>query len=150
VCERAKAYVVAAEIVDRQASEVVAFVRAAVNRLGLADQEVEVVLGGGVLQAGNVRLLGGIEAGLREGGPRLLVHLATARAIVRSAPRALGDVPADCRIRAPRARPARREPGRLRARAKRARPRERVSRRRGRPRGGRPQAPVAAASRSRT
>ena len=44
---------VAAEIVDRQADEVVAFVRAAVNRLELADEEVEVVLGGGVLQSGN-------------------------------------------------------------------------------------------------
>src|SRR5207249_5159845 len=73
---------VAAEIVDRQAAEIVAFVRAAVNRLGLADQEVEVVLGGGVLQAGNVRLLAGIEAGLREVGPRLLVHVAASRPIV--------------------------------------------------------------------
>jgi N-acetylglucosamine kinase-like BadF-type ATPase len=75
---------VAAEIVDLQAAEVVAFVRAAVNRLGLADQEVEVVLGGGVLQAGNLRLLGGIEAGLREVGPRLRVHVAASRPIVGS------------------------------------------------------------------
>lgn len=75
---------VAAEIVDRQAAEVVAFVRAALNRLGLADQEVEIVLGGGVLQAGNVRLVGGIEAGLREVGQRLLLHVATSRPIVGS------------------------------------------------------------------
>ena len=74
----------AAEIVDRQAAEIVAFVRAAVNRLGLADQEVEVVLGGGVLQAGNLRLLAGVEAGLREVGPRLLVHVAASRPIVGS------------------------------------------------------------------
>lgn len=73
---------VAAEIVDRQAAEVVAYVRAAVNRLGLANHEVEVVLGGGVLQAGNVRLLGGIEAELREIGPRLVVHVAASRPIV--------------------------------------------------------------------
>ena len=84
VFEAAETDAVAAEIVDRQAAEVVAFVRAAVNRLGLADQEVEVVLGGGVLQAGNVRLLGGIETGLREVGPRLLVHVATSRPIVGS------------------------------------------------------------------
>ena len=84
VFETAETDGVAAEIVDRQASEVVAFVRAAVNRLGLADQEVEVVLGGGVLQAGNVRLLGGIEAGLREVGPRLLVRVATSRPILGS------------------------------------------------------------------
>ena len=84
VFEAAEADEVAAEIVDRQASEVVAFARAAVNRLGLADQEVEVVLGGGVLQSGNVRLLRGIEAGLREVGPRLLVHVASSRPIVGS------------------------------------------------------------------
>ena len=73
---------VAAEIVDRQAAEVVAFVRAAVNRLDLADGEVEVVLGGGVLQSGNGRLLGGIEAGLREVGPRLSIRVARSRPIV--------------------------------------------------------------------
>ena len=84
VFEAAETDDVAAEIVDRQAAEVVAYVRAAVNRLALADQEVEVVLGGGVLQAGNVRLLGGIEAGLREVGPRLVVHVAASRPIVGS------------------------------------------------------------------
>jgi N-acetylglucosamine kinase-like BadF-type ATPase len=73
---------VAAGLVDRQAAEVVAFVRAAVTRLGLADGEVEVVLGGGVLQSGNGRLLGGIEAGLREVGPRLVTRLARSRPIV--------------------------------------------------------------------
>lgn len=85
VFEAAETDDVAAEIVDRQAAEIVAFVRAAVHRLGLADQEVEVVLGGGVLQAGNARLLGGIEAGLREVGPRLVVRVASSRPIVGSA-----------------------------------------------------------------
>jgi len=75
---------VAAAIVDRQAAEVVAFMRAAVNRLDVADQEVEVVLGGGVLQAGNARLLGGIEKRLGEIGARLLVHVAASRPIVGS------------------------------------------------------------------
>lgn len=84
VFEAAEADSVAAEIVDRQAAEVVAYVRAALQRLGLAEEEVEVVLGGGVLQAGNARLLGGIEAGLREVGPRLLVSVATSRPIVGS------------------------------------------------------------------
>ena len=72
---------VAGELVDRQAAEVVAFVRAAVNRLDLANDEVEVVLGGSVLQSGNQRLLGGIEAGLREVGPRLSMHVARSRPI---------------------------------------------------------------------
>jgi N-acetylglucosamine kinase-like BadF-type ATPase len=78
----ADADAVAGEIVDRQAAEVVAFVRAAVNRLGLADDEVEVVLGGSVLQSGNRRLLGGIEAGLREIGSRLSLVVARSRPIV--------------------------------------------------------------------
>ena len=73
---------VAGELVDRQAAEVVAFVRAAVNRLELADDEVEVVLGGGLLQSGNRRLLGEIEAGVREVGPRLSVQVARSRPIV--------------------------------------------------------------------
>jgi N-acetylglucosamine kinase-like BadF-type ATPase len=73
---------VAAEIVDRQAAEVVAYVRAAVKRLESADEEVEVVLGGGVLQSGDRRLLDGIAAGLREVGPRLSVRVARSRPIV--------------------------------------------------------------------
>ena len=84
VFEAAETDSVAAEIVDRQAAEVVAFVRAAVHRLGLTEYEVEIVLGGSVLQAGNARLLGGIEAGLRQVGPRLLVRVSTSRPIVGS------------------------------------------------------------------
>jgi N-acetylglucosamine kinase-like BadF-type ATPase len=71
----------AAEIVERQAEEVVAFVRAALHRLDLAGEEVEVILGGGVLQARNARLLDGIEVGLREVGPRLVVRVARSRPI---------------------------------------------------------------------
>jgi N-acetylglucosamine kinase-like BadF-type ATPase len=84
VFEAAETDDVSAEIVDRQAAEIRAYIKAAVQRLGLAGGEVEVVLGGGVLQAGNKRLLEGIEAGLREVGPRLLVHVATSRPIVGS------------------------------------------------------------------
>ena len=68
VFEAAEVDEVAGEIVDRQAAEAVAYVRAAANRLGLVDEEVEVVLGGSVLQSGNPRLLAGIEAGLRDLG----------------------------------------------------------------------------------
>ena len=60
----------------------VAFVRAAVNRLDLAGEDVEVVLGGSVLQSGNERLLAGIEAGLREVSPRLSPVVARSRPIV--------------------------------------------------------------------
>ncbi len=62
---------VAGAIVDRLAAEVVAFARSALVRLELAEEPVEVVLGGAVLQAGNPRLLEGIEAGLLEIGPRI-------------------------------------------------------------------------------
>jgi N-acetylglucosamine kinase-like BadF-type ATPase len=84
VLEAAETDAVAAEIVDRLAVEVVAFVRAALNRLGLVEAEVEVVLGGGILQAGNARLLGRVDAGLHEVGPRLVVRVATSRPIVGS------------------------------------------------------------------
>lgn len=73
---------VAADIVDRQAAEVVAFVRATAHRLDLGDEETEVVLGGSVLQSGNQRLLTGIEAGLNDLGPRLSIRLARSRPIV--------------------------------------------------------------------
>jgi N-acetylglucosamine kinase-like BadF-type ATPase len=82
VFELAETDAVAGGIVDRQAAEVVAFVRAAATRLDLLDEEVEVVLGGSVLQSGNQRLLGGIETGLREIGPRLSPHVARSRPIV--------------------------------------------------------------------
>src|SRR5262249_44144590 len=71
----------AGDIVDRQAAEVVAFVRAAVNRLGLAGDDGEVVRGGGMRQSGSRRLRGGVEGGLREVGPRLHAKVARSRPI---------------------------------------------------------------------
>lgn len=60
---------VALGLVDRQADEVIAFVRACLNRLELQG-EVPVVLGGGILQAGHPRLLGRIDEGVRSLNPR--------------------------------------------------------------------------------
>jgi N-acetylglucosamine kinase-like BadF-type ATPase len=76
---------VAGELVDLQAAEVVAFVRAAANRLGLTNEEAEVVLGGSVLQSCNERLLRGIDAGLRDVGPHLTMQVARSRPIVGAA-----------------------------------------------------------------
>jgi N-acetylglucosamine kinase-like BadF-type ATPase len=76
---------VAAGIVDRLAAECVDLVRAAATRLEVTADEVEVVLGGGLLQSGNRRLLDGIEAGLREVGPGLSVRVAQSRPIVGAA-----------------------------------------------------------------
>ena len=76
---------VAGSIVDEVGAEVVANVRAALIRLDVRDQEVEVVLGGGLLQAGNARLLSGIEASLSETRERLVVRVASSRPIVGAA-----------------------------------------------------------------
>ena len=76
---------VAAEIVDRLAAEVVALIRAALTRLDLVDEPTHVVLGGGLLQSGDERLLRGIETRLHELGPRLLIDAAVSPPIVGSA-----------------------------------------------------------------
>jgi N-acetylglucosamine kinase-like BadF-type ATPase len=75
----------AAEIVDRQAAEVVAMAGALLRRLDLTQEQADVVLGGSVLHSGNPRLLDGIEAGLREIGPRLSIQVARSRPIVGAA-----------------------------------------------------------------
>ena len=73
---------VAAQIVDRLASEVVALSRVALERLDLTEQPVELLLGGGLLQAGDGRLLGRIEAGMREVGPEIAVRRSSSPPIV--------------------------------------------------------------------
>jgi len=71
---------VAAEIVDRLGEEVVALARAAIERLDLTREPVEVLLGGGVLQAGDGRLLAAIESGLREVGTAITARRRGGRA----------------------------------------------------------------------
>ena len=73
---------VAAQIVDRLASEVVALSRVALERLDLTEQPVELLLGGGLLQAGDGRLLDRIEAGMREVGPEIAVRRSSSPPIV--------------------------------------------------------------------
>jgi N-acetylglucosamine kinase-like BadF-type ATPase len=85
VFEAAASDAVAGEIVDRLADECVTIARAALGRLGLVGEEVEVVLGGGLLQAGNRRLLARIENGLREVDPDISVRVARSRPIVGAA-----------------------------------------------------------------
>ena len=76
VFELAATDAVAAALVDRQAAEVVAFVSACLKRLELLDRRVPVVLGGGILQAGNPRLMSGITAGLADVAPLArIVHV---------------------------------------------------------------------------
>jgi N-acetylglucosamine kinase-like BadF-type ATPase len=76
---------VAAEIVQRLASEVVALARVALKRLDLLDQPVEVLLGGGVLQDVDGDLLAAIDSGLRKHAPAVTVRPTASAAIVGAA-----------------------------------------------------------------
>ncbi len=76
IFELAATDAVAAALVDRQAAEVVAFVTACLKRLELLDIAVPVVLGGGILQAGDQRLMSAIAAGLDAAAPKaMIVHV---------------------------------------------------------------------------
>jgi len=76
---------VAAEIVQRLAAEVVALARVALTRLDLAQEPVEVLLGGGVLQDVDGDLLAAIDAGLREDAPAAAARPTASPAIVGAA-----------------------------------------------------------------
>jgi hypothetical protein len=71
--------------VQRLADEVVAAARAALTRLGLEREAVEVLLGSGLLRAGDQRLQGAILEGLAEVGERISVHTTDAPPVVGSA-----------------------------------------------------------------
>jgi N-acetylglucosamine kinase-like BadF-type ATPase len=73
---------IAGTIVDRQADEVVAFARASLIRLDLLDQEVPVVLGGGIIRAGDERMMTRIAERLAADAPKARVVLVTAPPIV--------------------------------------------------------------------
>src|SRR5262249_12593899 len=76
---------VAAGIVARLADEVATMARVALQRLDLAEEPVEVLLGGGLVRAGDGALLAAVEAGLREGGPSITVRAAASPPVVGSA-----------------------------------------------------------------
>jgi N-acetylglucosamine kinase-like BadF-type ATPase len=76
---------VAAAIVRQLAGEVVTLARVAMNRLGLTDAPVEVLLGGGLFRSADGLLVGAIEAGLRELGDGIVVRAASSPPIVGAA-----------------------------------------------------------------
>ena len=76
---------VAAEIVEQLVKEVVALARVALTRLGLQDEPVEVLLGGGLLQSADAELVAAIAAGLAEVGPSIIVRSNRSPAIVGAA-----------------------------------------------------------------
>jgi N-acetylglucosamine kinase-like BadF-type ATPase len=76
---------VSAEIIDRLASEVIALARVALTRLELTREPVDVLLGGGLLQAGDGRLVDAVQAGLDDVGPELTVRATASPPIVGAA-----------------------------------------------------------------
>ena len=76
---------VAAAIVEQLAAEVVTMVRVTLERLDLTGEPVEVALGGGLMQSGDSRLIGAIEAGLREIAPAATLHVTSSPPIVGAA-----------------------------------------------------------------
>jgi N-acetylglucosamine kinase-like BadF-type ATPase len=76
---------VAAGIVDHLAVEIVALARAALERLDLDGEEVDVVLGGGLIRAGDERLLDAVQRGLAEIDPRATIRPTSLAPVVGAA-----------------------------------------------------------------
>jgi len=76
---------VAADVVLRQAHEVVALAATAIRRLGVADAPIDVVLGGGVLTAGHALLMEEIEHRLALEAPHAHLRVIEAPPIVGAA-----------------------------------------------------------------
>jgi N-acetylglucosamine kinase-like BadF-type ATPase len=75
---------VAAEILERLASEIVALARVALKRLEL-EEPVEVLVGGGLVQSGDGRLVQAVSAGLAAADLRLTVRATSSSPIVGAA-----------------------------------------------------------------
>jgi N-acetylglucosamine kinase-like BadF-type ATPase len=76
---------VAAAIVDHLAREVVTMVHVTLKRLELRAKPVEVALGGGLMQSRDARLIGGVEAGIKELAPAARVRVTSSPPIVGAA-----------------------------------------------------------------
>ena len=76
---------VARAVVDRQADEIVALATVALRRLDLLDEEVDVVLGGGVMAARNGPLMAALTAGLLAQAPKARTHVVTAPPVLGAA-----------------------------------------------------------------
>jgi N-acetylglucosamine kinase-like BadF-type ATPase len=76
---------VAAEIVARLTDEIVVMATVALKRLGLAGEDTDVVLGGGLIRAASQRAIGAIAAGVHELAPAANVIVAPTAPIVGAA-----------------------------------------------------------------
>jgi N-acetylglucosamine kinase-like BadF-type ATPase len=75
----------AAEIVGRQADEVVTMATAAIRRLGLADRDTDVVLGGGIFRGDDPAFLERIRSGITAIAPAARLRQVTAPPVVGAA-----------------------------------------------------------------
>jgi len=85
----------AAAIVEHLAEEVVTLVRVALDRLGMTDSPVEVVLGGGLMQSGDTRLISAVQAGLKNVAPAASAQVTSSPPVVGAALLALDELQAD-------------------------------------------------------
>jgi len=83
---------VAAAIVARLASEIVALARVAITRLGLEREPVEVLLGGGLMRGADGALIGAVEAGLADLGSSIAIRRTSAPPILGAALLALDEL----------------------------------------------------------
>lgn len=90
---------VAAAMVDRIVAEVVGFTRVTLERLELTAGPVAVALGGGLIQHGSERLLGGIRAGLHEIGPAIETRVLTSPPITGAVLMALDEIGASVKAK---------------------------------------------------
>lgn len=88
---------VAVGIVHRQAREIVSLAVAAMRRLDLVDEPVEVLLGGGVLTAGHRLLLTSIDEQLATQAPSAVTRVVTAPPVVGAALLGLDHIGANAR-----------------------------------------------------
>ena len=76
---------VARDIVRVRPSEIVALVEAAMHRLDVADERVDVILGGGVLTAGHALLIDRIDELLRAAAPQAVTRVISTPPVVGAA-----------------------------------------------------------------
>jgi N-acetylglucosamine kinase-like BadF-type ATPase len=90
----------AGALVDRLADEVADFALAALKRLDMLDDDVDVVLGGGLLRAGSARLDGRIDANIHAAAPRARIVRTSQPPVVGAAVLALDEAGASASARA--------------------------------------------------
>jgi N-acetylglucosamine kinase-like BadF-type ATPase len=95
VVREARRDAVAARIMERLTDEIVALVRVAIERLELTQEPVEVLLGGGLVDAADGPLIDAVASGVREVAPAAMVKSSSSPPIVGAALLGLDDLGAD-------------------------------------------------------